>query len=343
MSERVTQRDVAKKAGVSNATVSLALRKHPGIPVDTRIRIEKIADAMGYAPDPMLSALSSYRKKHRPQAYQSNIAWINNFKIPSELYKYDFGDYYRGAQARSRELGYVLEEYHIAEVGENWKRLKRLLNSKGTKGILISPSEKPGARFELDLAQFSAVRFGYSYSYPVLNTAANSQFNTVLIAMQNLVALGYRRIGLILDQNVQTRTSWRFYGGFCAGQQLLRSKDRLPPLSLPKGKDMSQVAGDWARKNRVDCLISLHGMWRYQQLLDGGLDIPGKIGYADISLRADEKFLSGVCQNAWQVGAMAVDLLISMIHRQEKGIPECCSHVLADGYWVNGQTTRALV
>jgi DNA-binding LacI/PurR family transcriptional regulator len=55
---RVTMREVARRAGVHCTTVSRALLRDPTIPADTRDRIRRLADAMGYAPDPLVSALN---------------------------------------------------------------------------------------------------------------------------------------------------------------------------------------------------------------------------------------------------------------------------------------------
>ena len=62
MSSRVTMRDVARALGVDPSTVSLALRAHPKIPAETRERIRRAAEKLGYTPDPMLGALASYRR-----------------------------------------------------------------------------------------------------------------------------------------------------------------------------------------------------------------------------------------------------------------------------------------
>lgn len=338
MNGKVTQRDIAKKAGVSHVTVSLALRGHPGIPARTQERIKRIARSLGYVPDPMLSALSSYRKMQRPQAFQANIAWINNFKAPGDLYRYDFNEYYEGARQRSRELGYQLEEYRIAESGEDWRMLRRVLVNRGVQGVLLAPSENPNAMFDLDLTAFSAVRLGYSYSRPVLHTVANMQFTTAFSAVENLVRLGYERVGFILGKNVQVRTGQRFVGGFMAAQSLLTRKNCIPMLSLRENGDILKQISAWARKTRPDAVVSLHGMWRYRQILEAGIEVPDRVGYADISVPSNEEFLSGVCQNSREVGVRAVDLLISMIHRQEKGIPDHCAHLLVDGYWIDGKT-----
>ena len=46
----VTLKDVARRAGVHFTTVSLALRRHPGIPAQTRLRLMAIAKELGYSP-----------------------------------------------------------------------------------------------------------------------------------------------------------------------------------------------------------------------------------------------------------------------------------------------------
>lgn len=342
MKERVTQRDIAKQAGVSHVTVSLALRGHSSISQSTQKRIRNIAASIGYVPDPMLSALASYRKIHRPSAYQANIAWINNFGRPEDLYAGDFGEYYKGVVARSRELGFLLEEYRIEDVGQDWKYLKRLLQDKGVKAIVLAPSAIPNRRFELDLTEFTAVRLGFSYAYPPINTVVNNHFASVAMCMKQLLQRGYHRVGFVLDSDVHARTSSRFYGGYVACQQALPKKQHIAPLLLPTGKDPRHAMAHWARSNRVDCIISFRRQERYLQLLEAGLDMPGSVGYADLSLLEDEASLCGVCQNSRQVGIFAIDLIVSMLHHQQTGIPKACVTMLADGYWIEGHTTRPI-
>ena len=59
--QRVTLRDLAQKAGVSHVTISRALRNDPSISTARRAEVKKLAAAMGYRPDPSLSALAAYR------------------------------------------------------------------------------------------------------------------------------------------------------------------------------------------------------------------------------------------------------------------------------------------
>lgn len=55
MTQRVTMEDIARRAGVSLATVSLALRDKPGINEETRRRVFDAAQALGYQKRPSLT------------------------------------------------------------------------------------------------------------------------------------------------------------------------------------------------------------------------------------------------------------------------------------------------
>ena len=118
----------------------------------------------------------------------------------------------------------------------------------------------------------------------------------------------------------------------------MAQKDRLPPLYVPETGDIPAAIAAWAARHRPDCIVSLHDMWRYRQMLAAGLEIPGRVGYVDLSLSTGETFLSGMCQNSREVGMRAVDFLVTMIHRLETGIPSSCAHVLTDGFWIDGKT-----
>lgn len=51
MADKVTARDVAKAAGVSPATVSLVFRDRPGVGAETRDRVRKVAEELGFEYD----------------------------------------------------------------------------------------------------------------------------------------------------------------------------------------------------------------------------------------------------------------------------------------------------
>jgi len=336
MTPRVTQRDIARKADVSHVTVSLALRGDPSIPEKTRKRIEKIAKLLGYSPDPLLTALASYRSQNRPASYHANIGWLTSSPHAGKMGLGDFHLYYKGAEARAKQLGYVLDEVNLLGDHKDYKWLQRLLSARNITGLVLAPSHTTGAAFGFDLSHYSAVRIGYSYRSPILHTVANSQFRTVLIAMQKVAALGYRRIACILTEDLDERTSWQFLGGYLAGQHLVPRKDWIPPFYTAPMVDPTQAFYEWVLKNRVECFIAPGYNILYQNLVQRGL----KIGYADTQVLEDDKFFGGIHQNSRQVGVAAIDLLVSMMHRNDIGIPPIPSQLLIEGSWREGKTLK---
>ena len=57
--KHVTMRDVAREAGVSVNTVSRALSGKPDVSPDTRARVLKVAERLGYRPNKLARGLRS--------------------------------------------------------------------------------------------------------------------------------------------------------------------------------------------------------------------------------------------------------------------------------------------
>ena len=65
--------------------------------------------------------------------------------------------------------------------------------------------------------------------------------------------------------------------------------------------------------------------------------MPEDIGLAAFSV-LDGNADAGIYQNSEEIGRAAVQLLISLIHHNEHGVPEVCREVLAEGQWQDGST-----
>src|SRR5258708_11668999 len=108
---RPTIRDIARKAGCHYSTVSLALRNHPRIPLQTKERIREIAVQLGYRADAMLAALCAYREMKRPLKEKGVIAWLTNHGSAKGWTASACNrDYFQGASARAAERGYRLRQ-----------------------------------------------------------------------------------------------------------------------------------------------------------------------------------------------------------------------------------------
>jgi LacI family transcriptional regulator len=74
-----------------------------------------------------------------------------------------------------------------------------------------------------------------------------------------------------------------------------------------------------------------------------GFRVPEEIGVAFHSLDEKSPDLSGMKKNSFQIGTMAVDLLVDMLHRGERGLPERPSLHMVEGSWSEGSTLRAAI
>ena len=128
---RVTLRDIARKADLHVTTVSLALRNSPRLKATNRDKIQKLAEAMGYRPDPMLAALNAYRQTRLPVYFQGALAWIHNWAAPKNLFNNaEFSQYYLGACERASARGYNMETFWLKEPGMTIEKLHRILRAR---------------------------------------------------------------------------------------------------------------------------------------------------------------------------------------------------------------------
>ncbi len=154
---------VAEAAGVHNTTVSLALRNNPSLPASTRERIQAIAAALGYRPDPALRALASYRRGMSAPRQVETIAFVTAADTRhgwrgDTLLRTAFG----GASARAEELGFRLEPFWLLEPGLTPGRLSRILDHRGIHAVLLASNPDcslPTARF--DWSRLCGIALGF--------------------------------------------------------------------------------------------------------------------------------------------------------------------------------------
>jgi LacI family transcriptional regulator len=335
---RITLRDIATAAGIHYATVSRALNGSPLIAEETRERVQKIAREMGYVPDPMLSALTVYRSALRPEPFHASIAWVTNSFSRTEWKSCETFDlYFKGARERAASLGYTLEEFWLREPGMNWRRNSEVLLARGITGLIVAPQPKPKMRVRLDWPHFSAVAIGYTTFSPYLHIITNDQFHSVVTAVRNTRARGYRRIALWLwARGNDERIDRGWTGGFLAQQQYWPPSGQLPVYYI-HGSAMSPE--DWIKEYRPDAIV---GDFNMAQLIEkAGYKIPEDIGFASyISLNRNSGNLCGIDENATATGAAAVDLLVNMMNRGERGVPKIHRRILIEGTWQDGTTLR---
>ena len=238
---RVTVYDIAEKLGVSHATVSLALRNHPGISKKRREQVKKIADEMGYAPDPHLAALAAYRRANTPAEIRSAIAWINHWEQPEQLRKLrEFDLYWRGAAQAAKRFGYHLEEIRWTP-DYSAKRFEQILLTRGIRGVLIPPHNIVPDWGDFDWSKFSIIRFGLSVSSPDSHLVTADQLRAVLMAVKKMAEYGYRHIGFVVPADGDRRLGGGFVGGVLFGGKILQPAG--DSALADRGADLFRTSG----------------------------------------------------------------------------------------------------
>lgn len=339
---RVTQRELARLAQVSHTTVSLALREHPSIPAATRTRIAALARAHRYRPDPMLAALNAYRVSRTPSRFQGTLAWLTSFDTPGGWRSMIQAEgYFLGAQAQARRLGYQLEEFWIGDPALSARRATHVLQARGVRGLVVAPLPVAHGTLGLDWGQFSAVALGYSLARPQLHVVMNHQFRNMRHLAQQLHALGHRRIGFAMPATTDERVDHNYLGGFwIAQQELPAGAARLAPWLAPTFAEDGFRA--WAREARPDAVITA-ASWAHRVidwLRAEGRRVPQQVSVAVASIPFGDRRISGIDEDVRAVGAMAVDTVVGMLHRNETGIPATPWRILAEGTWFQGETVR---
>lgn len=345
MGKRVSLQKIADLVGVSKMTVSLALRDHPRISAGTQAKIKEVARELGYQPNPEVAQFMAAIRRDKsvegglPLAYitsgRKRGAWKES---PTEL------AYWEGACERAQSYGYYLEEHWLDEPRMSERRMSDILWHRGVKGIIIPPmirtltGQMPGLKLNFKWDKFASVVIGDMLLSPLLNRVLHDHYVSILIVLEKLSQLGYRRIGLCLTEHMDLTVHQRWQAGY----RVYRANhpiERIEPLIIP---DLSAraVAG-WIAENRLDAIVSAERrMPRFFEEM--GLMMGKDLAYADLDLDTTDPAYSevgGIVQNSAMLGMAAVDLAVSSLNRNQLGLPDIPFVMQVEGTWVEKQST----
>lgn len=135
---RITQRDIARAAGVDVSTVSLALGNHPRIPASTRERILSLAAQVGYIPDPALSGLAAHRWQGRRDYRGLTLALALDARDHKEK---EWRLYASGARQRAGAIGYGISDFEITRYPSP-RRFWQVVHQRGIRGVIFIQSRQ---------------------------------------------------------------------------------------------------------------------------------------------------------------------------------------------------------
>ncbi len=343
MAKPPTVRSLAVLAGVSKATVSLALRDNPRIRLSERLRIQRLAAEAGYAPNAVMAHLLTQLRAGKTSTFQSTLGLVYATRTPEQLnHLASFREWFNACRARARQLGYGLDEFTLFEPGVNPERLVQILDARNIRGlVVVGPFPRSIIPPEYDpiWERSATVVIGVRPVRPALSCAANDQFATAKNAVLALRELGYQRPGLCISFEVDAHVEDRFQGGFGVAQRSLPKRDRLPVFAY-RPADRARFIR-WVERYRPDAIVTLHH--EIKGWLEGAnLHVPCEIGLAHLDRVPDLQDWAGTRQNHESVGYAAIDMVIGQLHRNEVGVPPFQKCTFTNSTWVPGATVRGV-
>lgn len=271
--------DVAAKARVSRALVSLVFRNQPGASRETRERVLRIADEIGYRPDNAARLLARGRSR--------------TLGVMLTVHNAFHADLVTGVHPEAERLGYDVLLAATAP-GRGESHAVESLISHRCEGVILLGPDAPAADLDALGRRTVAVAVGRRVPGARVDSVRTSEGKGVRQAMDHLVELGHRHIVHIdggrgpgsAERRRAYRAAMRRHGlesgtrvipgahteesGIEAGRLLLAERDRGHPLPT------AVLAGN------DRCAMGL-----LMTLTRAGADVPGEVsvvGYDDSHL-----------------------------------------------------------
>ncbi len=226
MKNRVTQRDIAKEAGVDVSTVCLCLNGHPRISEQTRNRVRAIAERLGYRPDPALSAIAASRwSKNRSDTGRVLAFVADDLKAAEPELKL----YLRGVCSRAEALGYRVDPFSLRDY-PSADALNRVIRARGIRGMILGQS-----RHELPLELFDQscvpeVHCGYLRDVP--GDMVRPDLRMAMSKLLEKLLLNFDRIVCFLPVEKELRSDQVLLGAALAHARM-SPKGRIRVLTPP--------------------------------------------------------------------------------------------------------------
>lgn len=335
----VTMADVGKSVGLSQATVSLALRNHKSIPPPTRELVQQAAQRLGYRQHAGISSLMARIRSHKRTPYRAKIAAITKWEggFTRELSRTPYLQW-KGAQRRALELGYELEEFELGKAGLSERRIASILKARSIEGVIVFPFRE-SASVKLPWDHLASVTLEYTLTDPLLHRVVTSHYDSMLLAIEQIRRRGYKRIGFIQDEFIVGRVhqtwlaAFQVFGG---GPGALKSN----AIVTVDDQNASIRLSRWLRSYKPDAVI-YGGIGLIRRTLNQiAYPAPERIGLVSLSDYRPEENCARIDEGWERAGAAAVDSIVGQLHRGERGVPKHPLSHLVKGDWIEGTSLK---
>ncbi len=312
-------REVAKLAGVSVATVSRALQKPELVALKTRNKVFAAIKKLGYRPNLMAVKFRSGKSR--------NLVVL----VPTVANLF-FARVISGMQEAAHKQSYSIllcNTFGNPEIEEGYAKMVHTFQADGVIQLRAhNPFRSDDVNPDAPLPMVNACEVLDNTAVPTVSLDNRAAARAMT---EHLIELGHRRIGIIKGPQRSPLTRDRL-AGYCDALEaagIAFDENLLCPgdFTLHSGRAAAKVLIDCAdRPTAIFCENDEMAIGAIQQIKQSGLSVPGNIsvaGFDDISFASfSDPPLTTISQPAEEFGSTAVALMIDWLEGRIKKAPK---------------------
>jgi LacI family transcriptional regulator len=313
----VRLKDIAAQAGVSVMTVSKALRDAPDIGSATKTRIRALAQELGYMPNTAAQGLRTRRTR------------LLGLVIPASTNPV-FARMLLAVEDLAFQQGYDLLLRHTLNMPEREEAVIRRLLARRVDGLLLSPvyrlAQEAPIYQELARIGTPTVLLGHraAFCQAFVNVETDDLAGSYKLT-QHLLQLGHKRIAFFGGPTAVPAAQERLEGYRRALREAqIELDDRLifhAGSTIEEGEKAAlQMLQESPQATAVQAFNDLVAIGAGTIFLHQGLRIPGDLSLVGFgNILSSEHFrvpLTTARQAKWEMGSVAVDLLLRLLRRE---------------------------
>lgn len=305
----VTIKEVARRAGVSVATVSRVYNHSPSVREETRLRVRRTAQRLGYSPHGAARSLVTKRTH--------TIGVL----LP-DLYGEFFSELIRGIDQTAQARGYHVLLSSARSQRESLEAALRSMRGRVDGLILMTPDLDAAAAGRSLPAGFPVVLLNGPPSDAACDSFGIANFDGAAAIVRHLASLGHRRIAIICGAEQNFDAAERLRGYRAALAELGLEVD--PALELPG--DFSEAAGHVAARRMLERAVRPTAVFAANDGMaigalsafrEAGVRVPedvAVVGFDDIPMaRYVDPALTSVRVDISELGKSATDRLLDAL------------------------------
>ncbi len=325
--------DVALAAHVHKSTVSLALRNQPKLSASTRARIRRIAEALGYRPDPMLGLFNLHRRTLVPPRSLGTIAFVSDLPNLAAFTRSERHEaIFSAAREEAKRLNYALELFLVGPAQLSPARLSQVLQARGITGILLG-ALSPGTRsLNIEWKEFCVVGIESMQVEPQVDNISTDYYQAARLSIRQLRESGGRNVGFVIAEDLGSEIEGLLRAGYLVESRAKNSARIAPFCRTGEGEGKIGHLTQWIRTERLDALV---GCGVNISSLVESIDpaVAQRVAWVSIDICSAQSGCRSVPALHRDLGRRAIELLIMRLQINLRGLPANPATTLLPVYW----------